>query len=131
MSGFGGTGEANYGQADAANLKAFDDVVGVSGLGNFSNNELQKALAGKIANASLSMGQRMNIDGSSTPNDVETMLQLTYLYFTNIKKDPDAYSNLIQQFNVMLKNRELSPEMALSDSLTASIYDHEWRKAAM
>ena len=131
MSGFGGTGEANYGQADAANLKAFDDVVGVSGLGNFSNNELQKALAGKIANASLSMGQRMNIDGSSTPNDVETMLQLTYLYFTNIKKDPDAYSNLIQQFNVMLKNRELSPEMALSDSLNASIYDHGWRKAAM
>ena len=131
MSGFGGTGEAGYGQADAANLKAFDDVIGASGLGNFSNNELQKALAGKIANANLTMGRRMNINGNSTPKDVETMLQLTYLYFTNIKKDPDSYNNLIQQFNVMLKNREQAPESALSDSLTASLYDHSWRQASM
>ena len=131
MSGFGGTGEANYGQADAANLKAFDDVIGASGLGDFTNNQLQKALAGKIANATLSMGRRMNIDGSSTPKDVETMLQLTYLYFTNIKKDPDSYNKLIQQFNVLLKNREQAPETALSDSLTASIYDHNWRNASM
>jgi zinc protease len=131
MSGFGGTGEAEYGQADAANLKAFDDVISASGLGNFSNNELQKALAGKIANASLTMGRRMSIDGNSTPKDVETMLQLTYLYFTNIKKDPDSYNNLIQQYNVMLKNREQAPDYALSDSLTASIYDHSWRQTPM
>lgn len=131
MEGFGGTGESNYGKADDANLKAFDDVVDASGLGDFSNNELQKALAGKIADVSLSMGRRMNINGNSTPTDVETMLQLAYLYFTNIKKDPDSYSNLIQQYNIMLKNREQAPETALSDSLTASVYDHNWRKAAM
>ncbi len=131
MDGFGGTGEANYTQADAANLKAFDDVIGASGLGNFSNNELQKALAGKIANANLTMGRRMNVNGNSTPKDVETMLQLTYLYFTNIKKDPDSYNNLIQQFEVMLKNREQAPEAALGDSLTANLYDHCWRKEAL
>ncbi len=131
MEGFGGTGEANYTQADAANLKAFDDVVGISGLGDFSNNELQKALAGKIADVNISMGRRMNISGNSTPNDVETMMQLTYLYFTNIKKDADSYSNLIQQYNVMLKNREQDPDVALSDSLTASVYDHNWRNTAM
>ncbi len=131
MDGFGGTGEANYTQADAVNLKVFDDVIAASGLGEFSNNELQKALAGKIAEASLTMGRRMNIEGSSTPKDVETMLQLTYLYFTNIKKDPDSYSNIIQQFEVMLKNREQAPESALSDSLSASLYDHSWRKESM
>lgn len=131
LSGFGGTGEANYGKADAANLKAFDDVIGISGLGDFSSTELQKALAGKIANANLTMGRRMNVNGSSTPKDVETMLQMAYLYFTNIKKDADAYGNLIQQYNVMLKNRALSPEAAFSDSLTASLYDHNWRNMQM
>lgn len=131
LQGTGGTGEANYGKADAANLKAFDDVISISGLGDFSSTELQKALAGKIANVNLTMGRKMSVDGSSTPKDVETMLQMAYLYFTNIKKDPDAYGNLIQQFNVSLKNRALAPETALSDSLTASLYDHSWRNAAM
>lgn len=73
----------------------------------------------------------MNISGSSTPKDVETMLQMTYLYFTNIKKDPDSYGNLIQQYNVGLKNRELDPQTALSDSVTATLYNHDWRQAPM
>lgn len=131
ISGYGGTGEANYGKEDAANLKTFNDVIGISGLGNFSSTELSKALAGKIANANLTMGRRMGIDGSSTPKDVETMLQMTYLYFTNIKKDPESYGNLMQQYEVSLRNRAISPETALQDSLTASIYDHAWRSAAI
>jgi len=123
---------SNYDKADFANLKAFDEVIGVSGLANFSSTELQKALAGKIANANLTMGnRRMAVDGNSTPKDVETMLQMTYLYFTNIKKDPDAFNNLIQQYNVGLKNRELDPNTAFSDSLNAAITDRSWRSAPM
>jgi len=38
--------------------------------------------------------RRMSIKGNSTPTDVETMLQLTYLYFTSIRKDVDAFNNL-------------------------------------
>lgn len=65
----------------------FNSVIDNSGLGDFSSIELGKALAGKIANASLSMSARkMSLSGSATPKDVETMLQLAYLYFTNIKK---------------------------------------------
>ena len=59
------------------------------------------------------------------------MLQMAYLYFTNIKKDPDSYGNLIQQYNVGLKNRELDPQTALSDSVTATLYNHDWRQAPM
>jgi hypothetical protein len=84
--GFGGS--ALYGEKDFANIKMFDDVIEVSGLGNFSHTELEKALAGKIASASISLGSnRQNVSGSSTPKDIETMLQLVYLYFTNIAKD--------------------------------------------
>ena len=54
------------------------------------------------------MGERkMGIDGNATPKDVETMLQMVYLYFTNIKKDNDAFNNLMQQYEVSLQNREL------------------------
>ncbi len=132
LNGVGGSAAGNYGKADFANLKAFDEVIGMSGLGNFSSTELQKALAGKIANANLTMGdRRMAVDGNSTPKDVETMLQMAYLYFTNIKKDPDAFNNLMQQYKVSLKDRELNPDIAFSDSISATINDHNWRQAPL
>lgn len=88
LNGVGGQGSAVYGKKDFANISLFDDVIDNSGLANFSSIELGKALAGKIANAHLTMNERrMGISGSATPKDVETMLQLTYLYFTNIRKD--------------------------------------------
>ena len=118
--GFGGS--ALYGEKDFANIKMFDDVIEASGLGNFSHTELEKALAGKIASASISLGtNRQNVSGSSTPKDIETMLQLVYLYFTNIAKDQKSYDNLMQTTEVSLKNRLLQPEAVLQDSLTATL----------
>ena len=127
LSGFGGAGETSY-PADDVNSKLFDSVIGISGLGNFSSTELTKALAGKMANADLTMGERMmDVTGTSTPKDVETMLQLTYLYFTDIKKDEDSFKRLMGQLEVQLKNRALSPDVAFSDSLTATMYGHSKR----
>ena len=129
MSGVGGSGNGNYGEADFANINMFNQVIDNSGLGDFSSIELGKALAGKIANASLKLGsRRMSLDGSATPKDVETMLQLAYLYFTNIKKDPDAYNSLMQQYEVNLKNRDLDPQTAYADTITKVIYGNDWHE---
>ena len=132
MSGEGPGGESLYGQKDYRNLQLFDQVIGISGLGNFSSTELEKALAGKIANADLSMnGRNMGLSGSSTPKDVETMLQMAYLYFTNINKDEKSFQNLMSQLEVSLKNRALSPDIAFSDSITATMYNHNPRLAPL
>ncbi len=126
--GFGGS--ALYGEQDFANIKMFDDAVEASGLGNFSHTELEKALAGKIASASLSISDnRMNVSGSSTPTDVETMLQLVYLYFTNINKDQESYDNMMKTQELLLKNKMLQPEAVFSDSLTLTISAHSKREA--
>ena len=132
LDGEGPGAQALYGEKDFANLQLFDNVIGISGLGNFSSTELSKALAGKIANANLTMGDRyMGIDGNSTPKDVETMLQMMYLYFTGINKDQKSYDNLMNQLEVALKNRDLTPEVALSDSLSAMLYGHNPRLEPM
>ena len=124
--GFGGSGL--YSEKDLPNLKMFGDVIEASGLGNFSHTELEKALAGKIASASYSLtATRQHINGSSTPKDVETMLQLVYLYFTNINKDQKSFDNLMQTTEVALKNRLLQPEAVFSDSLTLTIGSHNPR----
>ena len=124
--GFGGS--ALYGEKDFANIKMFDDVVEASGLGNFTHTELEKALAGKIASASLSMSTyRQNVSGSSTPKDVETMLQLLYLYFTNINKDQKSFDNMMSTTETRLKNRLLQPENVLNDSVQATFSCHNPR----
>ena len=128
--GFGGS--TLYGEEELANLKMFDDVIEASGLGNFSHTELEKALAGKIASASLSMDDnRQYISGSSTPGDVETMLQLVYLYFTKINKDQESFDNLMKTTELMLKNKSLQPEAVFSDSLIVTITDHDKRQKPM
>ena len=128
LSGKGFGGGALYGEADYANIKMFDGVIEASGLGNFSHTELEKAMAGKVASLSLSLSNyRQNVSGSSTPKDVEAMLQLLYLTFTNINKDQQSFDNLIQTTEAELKNRSLTPEVALSDSLQATLSCHNPR----
>ena len=128
--GFGGS--SLYGEKDYANIKMFDDAIEASGLGNFSHTELEKAMAGKIASASMALGtERANITGSSTPNDVEAMLQLVYLYFTNINKDQESYDNMMKTTELMLKNKLLQPEAVFSDSLTLTVQNHNKRFAPL
>ena len=128
--GFGGS--ALYGLSDRANINMFGNVVEASGLGGFSHTELVKALAGKIAGAGLSMNAlRTVVYGSSTPNDVETMMQLVYLNFTDVTKDQEAFDQLMKATEVSLKNRLLNPEAVFSDSLNATIGRHNKRAVPM
>jgi zinc protease len=130
MQAFAKGGKSMFGAADFANLKVFDQAIGMSGIGNFSSTELQKALAGKECNADATMGNtRQYITAHSTPKDLETMMQMQYLYFTAINKDEKQFQNLMTQLDMALKNKSLSPDMVFSDSLAATIYAHNPRFA--
>ncbi len=130
MQAFGKGGKSVYGAADYANLKVFDQAIGMSGIGNFLSTELQKALAGKECNADATLGNtRQYITAHSTPKDIETMMQMQYLYFTAINKDEKQFQNLMTQLDMALKNKSLSPDMVLSDSLAATLYAHNPRFA--
>ena len=133
LSAEGWGGSSLYGLEDLANINMFDDVVEASGLGAFSNTELVKALAGKIAGATLSMStQRTMVNGSSTPNDIETMMQLVYLYMTgNIAKDQQSFDQLMKTSELQLKNRLLNPEVVFSDSVNATMTSHNPRYKPM
>lgn len=112
-------GKSLYGAADFTNLKVFDELIGYSGIGNFTSNELSKALAGKKCNADATMGPtRQYVTAHSTPKDLETMFQMMYLYFTNINKDEKQVQNLMTQLELSLKNKNLNPQAVFSDSLT-------------
>lgn len=123
-------GKDQYGEADYSNLRLFEAAIESSGLGNFSNNELEKALTGKQASCTISLAnQNAVISGKTTPKDVETMFQLAYLHMTNIQKDEKAYTSTMGMLETMLKNRDLQPETALSDTLVNELQAHNPRYA--
>ncbi len=121
-------GSSLLGDEDIVNAKAFNQAISCSGLGNFSNTELSKALAGKQANVDLALNSlHENVTGHSTPKDLETMFQMTYLYFTNIKKDEKSFTSYMNILEGALKNKEISPDKAFADSLRVTLYDHNPR----
>ena len=125
-------GKGLYGKADFSNLQLFEAVIGYSGLGNFSRQELQKALSGKQASMSCGLSSYyQSVGGSCVPKDIETMMQLLYLNFTNVAKDEASYKAMMAQLELGLKNKDLSPESVFNDSLSLTIFGHEARFAPM
>ena len=121
-------GQSLYTEKDWANTELLSYITMMSGLGNFSRTELEKATAGKQASASFSMGAYNDVVmGSSTVKDLETMFQLAYLTFTNINKDEKSYNQLMNQLETMLKNQDLRPESVFRDSVSYTLANHDWR----
>ena len=121
-------GSSLYDKKDWANCELFDAVVAMSGLGEFDNTELEKAMAGKQASANLSLSTSYeSLSGNSTVKDMETMFQLAHLKFTDIRKDEKAVNNLMSQLETILKNKNLQPEAVFGDSVNVTLNNHNWR----
>ena len=120
-------GQSLYTEKDWANTQLLSYITMMSGLGNFSTTELQKATAGKQAQANLSMNEYTDVvSGSSTVKDLETLFQLAYLKFTDIRKDEKSYNMLMTQLETVLKNQGLTPESAFNDSVEYVLNNHDW-----
>lgn len=114
-------GSTLFGNKDIDNLKVFNEVIELGGLGNFSATDLGKMLAGKKVSCSTSLGlDSENVNGSSTPSDLKTLFELIYLSFTAPRMDKEAYASFENRMKAQLKNLELNPMVAFSDSLTES-----------
>ncbi len=73
-------------------------VIGESGVKNLSKVELDKMMAGKRANVTVGVSDLFEtINGATTPQDFETMLQLTYLRFTNVNFDKSVFDSFLDR----------------------------------
>ncbi|XOV93610.1 MAG: M16 family metallopeptidase [Bacteroidota bacterium] len=87
------------------------DVAFNSGIGDFSEVDLKKALSGKVVGLSPSINTSdETISGGSTPKDLETLFQLLRLYFTSPRKDQDAYNSYITRNKAMYANLSSNPQ---------------------
>jgi len=94
-------------------------IVPMYGAGDYDNITLQKMLAGKKASVTFSLNETTeSINGTSTPKDFETMMQLLYLRFAHPRFDQVAHQAIIGRFAGMLGNMEKDPNKIKSDSIS-------------
>ncbi len=95
-------------------------LVQQGGVGEFSQIDLQKALAGKAVAVAPTIGEfSEGFSGQASPSDLETLFQLVWLYSTAPREDPVAFQAFQSQMSAVLANRDASPIAAFSDTLTA------------
>lgn len=95
-------------------------LVQQGGVGDFSQIDLQKALAGKAVGLAPTISQLSEgFSGQASPSDVETLFQLLWLYTTAPREDPVAFQAFQSQMQAVLANRSASPLAAFSDTVSS------------
>ena len=100
-----------------------------SGVSGFSGTTVSKMLTGKNLSVSPYVDQlEHGISGHSTVKDLETALQLTYLYFTDPRFDPEEWQNGIGQIEAVLPNLMSQPNYHFQRELYTTLYGNNPRR---
>ena len=117
---------------DLPSAKYVSTLVGRSGLGEYSNNDLSKVLAGKTASTSIAIGGiTENVTGKSTTKDVATLLQMVHLRFVKPRFDKDAYEVLMGGLRNTLISKSNNLEEKIKDSITVAFFGKNNPKQAL
>ena len=122
-SSFGGISALK--QEDFITLQSLNSLITLGGVGNFSAIDLPKVLAGKKVRVNPFIENYIEgMNGSCSPKDLETMMQLIYLYFTAPRADEEAFQSYAQRTKAALENQENNPMVTFSDSLAKVLYSN-------
>ncbi|MBQ7420145.1 MAG: insulinase family protein [Prevotella sp.] len=128
MTAEGGT--SRYGDEDIPNFNILSAAVTEGGVGDFDQTTLRRMLTGKSVRVQPSVGSRgQSISGGSSIKDMKSLFELTYLYFTQPRRDTVAFESLMNRQRAFLTNRNASPRVEFNDSCYAVLYNHHPRMA--
>jgi zinc protease len=114
----GGTSLAS--DADLIPARVADDVIPAGGVGRYSAVMLNRIVAGTAAGVAPFINDtHEGMRGGATPQDLETMLQLLYLRFTQPRADPTAFAAMASEAKALLANQMASPEVVFNQTLEA------------
>lgn len=104
-------------------------VNSMSGVGKFSATELKKQLSGKSASVQPAVENYSSaMKGVCSPKDIETMLQLLYLNFTQPRFDRADYDNLIKMVRSQLENARTNPDFLMQEKVIDVTYGDNPRR---
>lgn len=104
---------------DFSTARTLSSAIQKAKLGSFSATDRSKMLAGKIVYITPFLSDYQQFfDCASTPSDYETMLQIIYLYFTDIQFDEEDFNRMLSQTKEKLIARKAVPFSYLQDTVS-------------
>lgn len=105
-------------------------LIGLGGLGKYSNLELGKVMTGKVATASASLDENEEgIVGRASVKDLESMFQLIHMRFTAPRADPVIFGVFMTQMKAILANQRAQPEFVYAETQADTMFQgHPRRK---
>jgi zinc protease len=95
-------------------------IISDAGLAGFTAAELDNVLAGRTVSMTPYISELTEgMEGSASRRDLETMFQLAHLYFTEPRRDEQAFSAFMRRLRTRVENRRAQPENVFFDRLRA------------
>jgi len=118
LSAFSFGGTSLISNKDIVSAAVVSSLTNLSGLGEFDATQLEKKLTGKIAYVSPQLDEIVEgLQGSASPKDFETFMQLVYLSFENPRFDREAFDAQVAKWNEQAINSKVDNASALKDSI--------------
>ena len=128
VAGYKVGGTNRYPDSEKVNIGMLSALSSIGGYGAFDATQLGKKLSGSTASANVSSGPYYDvISAGCSPKDAEEMFQLMYLKYTSPRKDEKAYESYTTRMRNSLKDRNLNPNTALSDTMVVAMYGNHPR----
>ena len=128
LSGYKIGGTNRYPDSEKENIGMLSALSGIGGFGAFDATQLGKKLSGSTASANVGSGPYYDvISAGCSPKDAEEMFQLMYLKYTSPRKDEKAFESYTTRMRNSLKDRNLNPNTALSDTMVVAMYGNHPR----
>lgn len=116
-------GKNIYPDSEMPNLTYLMAGATIGGVAQYNDLTLEKMLAGKTATVTPFIdNDTRGMAGTSNVKDTKTLLELVYLYFTQPRKDPQAFKNLMEQQQEFLTNAHVNPMLVYNDTLHKVAY---------
>lgn len=116
-------GEWTFGDTADINVKVMDQIIEESAPGGFTSSELSKMLAGHQLGLSFSLNDpTQQFSGGCMAKDLEQLLQINYLYFTDIRKNEKTFTSFKSKLRSRLMQQAHNPKAVLGDSIGSTLY---------
>jgi len=128
FSAFSPGGMSLVSEADLPSSQIATALAKSSGLGDFKSTDLQKQLSGKTVKLSPFINEHYEgFNGSTIKKDLETLMQLTYLYFLHPRFDAQSYKRIIDYYQNSLENVSENNNKIYGDTIALLDTNHSKR----
>ncbi len=107
-------------------------IVSQGGIGEIDNITLNKMMAGKVFRLNPFIGTTTEgFSGSTSPQDLETFMQMLYLYFEEPRFDEEVCGAFLDRMKAFIKNSSTDPRSIANDSIMFLMADRNPRRSPM